>query len=386
MTGAYRHILGLLLLGAALALPAAQQDRKQTEQKLQATTERLERMQRQVAQDAANKDRMNRELRDAERLEASARGSLRDLRAQRTERAAAREKLINQRAAKEARRQRNQAELANQLRAAYFMGRNEPLKLLLNQRNTAEVSRNLAYYGYFGRMRASQIAQLNEDVANIDDISAKIDAEDAELARLEGQQQERVGALDSAVQQRGVVLASLEKESRGRAAQLAGLQKERQQLDSMLKRLSRAAESAPFDPNSPFARLRGRLTWPVAGRIAVDFGETTAGSLRSNGIEIEANRGADVHAVQEGSVAFADWWPGLGLLIILDHGDGYLSLYGHNDQLYREKGARVQAGETIGSAGDSGGRKTPGLYFEIRQAGTPVDPHRWFRAREPPAG
>ncbi len=384
MIGALRHYLGLALLVAALSLPAAQQDRKRTEQDLRAVTDRIERVQQQVAQDAVDKDRMNRDLREAERLVAKARGSLGELRARRTERASARQKLVDLRASKEEERRHDQAELAQQLRAAYFMGRNEPLQLLLNQSNMSEVSRNLAYYGYFGRLRARQIAQLNEDVASIQELTSKIDAEDTELATLELQQKDKVGQLDSARQQRGAVLASLQQESQGRAAQLARLQKEQQQLERLLKQLSRATESVPFDPNAPFARQRGRLAWPVAGRVSVDFGDSTAGGLRSNGIEIEAERGADVHAVQEGRVVYADWLPGRGLLIILDHGDGYLSLYGHNEQLFQQVGARVQAGEAIATAGDSGGRKTPGLYFEIRRAGKPVNPHGWFRSKEPP--
>lgn len=386
MTGASRHVLGIALLAAALALPAAQKERKPTEKDLRALNERIERLQRQTVQDAVDKDRMNRDLREAERLVAAARGSLRDLRAQRAERVAMRQKLVDQREAKKAELQRDRDDLARQLRSAYFMGQNEPVKLLLNQRSIGEVNRNLTYYGYFGRLRAGQIQKLDSDVANIEEVTRNIDAESAELARLEQQQQQRVGELDSAKQQRGSVLASFEKESSGRSDQLARMLKDRQGLERLLKELSRATESVPFDPNAPFARLRSRLAWPVAGRIAVDFGDALGGSLRSDGILIEAQQGVDVRAVHEGRVVFADWVPGRGNLIILDHGDGYLSLYGHNEQLLRQREARVQAGEVIATVGDSGGRKTPGLYFEIRRAGKPVDPHGWFRSREPPAG
>ena len=173
----------------------------------------------------------------------------------------------------------------------------------------------------------------------------------------------------------------MEQESRSRTAQLARLQKQQQQLEQLLKQLSKATESVPFDPNAPFVKARGSLAWPVAGRISVDYGDASAGGLRSSGIEIETAQGAEVRAVHEGRVEYADWLPGRGLLIILDHGNGYISLYGHNDQLFRQKGALVQAGETIAAAGDSGGRKSPGLYFEIRagrQTGRParVVPHQ----------
>ncbi|MET0281174.1 MAG: peptidoglycan DD-metalloendopeptidase family protein [Steroidobacteraceae bacterium] len=369
---------------AALAAAAAP-DRQRTEADLRSVTERIERVQRQVQQDAVEKNRLNKDLRSAEQSVARARGGLTELRSQRDERNAARRKLVADRTAREAERRRTEEDLAKQVRAAYFMGSNEPIKMLLNQRNPAEFTRNLTYYGYFGRLRAAQIGDIAASIAAIDDLTARIDAEDAELARLEQRQKAQVGELESARRQRGQVLASLEKESQSRAAQLARLQKQQQQLDTLLRQLSRATEAVPFDPNAPFAQLRGKLAWPVAGRIDVDFGGLRPGGLRSDGIEIDAERGSNVRAVHEGRVVYSDWLPGRGLLIILDHGNGYLSLYGHNEQLFRPVGTRVQAGETIASAGDSGGRRRAGVYFEIRRAGKPVDPRGWFRSKAPPA-
>jgi murein hydrolase activator len=377
---------GAAILLAALALPAAQPDRKRTEANLRAVTERIERVQRQVQQDAVEKDRLNRDLREAERSVARAQGELSRLRTERAQRTAARRELVAERERRQAERRRTEADLATQLRAAYLMGRNEPLKLLLNQRDPAQFGRNLTYYGYLGRLRAEQISQINDNIAKIDAITAQIDEENARLEELEGRQKVRVGELDAARRQRGQVLATLEKESRGRTATLQRLQQQRQQLDRLLKELSRVTESAPFDPNDPFARLRGKLGWPVAGRLVTSFNDTVVGSFRSNGIEIDADRGSNVLAVHEGRVIYSDWHPGRGLLIILDHGNGYLSLYGHNEQLFKTAGTRVQAGETIATAGDSGGRKRPGLYFEIRKAGKPVDPRGWFRSGTPPAG
>ncbi len=386
MTGASRHILALVLLGIALALPAAQKDRQHTEQQLKELTRRLDRVQRQVARDAVKRDRMSRDLRAAEQSVASARAALAKTTAQRARQAAARQKLVDERTAKQQQLAQRRTQLANQLRGAYFMGRNEPLQLLLNQRNSDEITRMLTYYGYFGRQRAGQIADLNQDMARIDELTDQIDAEDAKLAQLEDQQKARVGDLEAARKQRGKVLASLEHESRSRRAQLARLKAQRQQLEQLLERLSKATESVPFDPNAPFDRARGTLAWPVAGRISVDYGAPTAGGLQhSTGIDIQTARGADVRAVYEGRVEYADWLPGRGLLIILNHGNGYLSLYSHNDQLYRKQGAVVQAGEVIAAAGDSGGRKSPGLYFEIRRAGKPVNPHVWLRGKAPPS-
>jgi septal ring factor EnvC (AmiA/AmiB activator) len=402
MTGASRHFLGLVLLAIALALPAAQKDRQQLEQDMRKAEQqqkevvaRLERVQKQVARDEANLSKQQRQLRAAEKSVASARAALRELQQQRAERAAARQKLLDERTAKEAERKRHQQQLADQLRGAYFMGRNEPLQLLLNQRNSAQMSRMLTYYGYFGRLRATQIDQLNQDVARIEELTADIEAEDAELARLEQRQKEALGELDSARQKRGKALASLEKEARSHSAQQAKLEKERKALarrmDDLVEQLARATESAPYDPHAPFARVRGRLSWPVAGRIGVDYGAPLGGDQRSVGVEIEARQGAEVHAVHEGLVEYADYFPGRGLLVILNHGNGFITLYAHNEQLFRQKGDRVQAGDLIATVGDSGGRKTPGLYFEIRSgvkpqsAGKPVNPHDWFSSKVPPA-
>lgn len=388
MAKALPRIGGLLALAFALALPAAQPQpsRQRTEANLQQVTEQIQRVQRQVQQDAVEKDRLARDLRDAERSVARAQGDLRQLREQRAERNAARARLVADRAQRQADRERTEADLSAQLRAAYMMGRNEPLKMLLNQRSPAEFTRNLTYYGYFGRLRAEQIEQITENIARIDDLTAQIDAEDAQLAALEGQQKERVGELESARRQRGRVLASLEKESKGRAATLQRLQRQQAQLERLVKELSRVTESVPFDPNDPFAKLRGKLSWPVAGRISVNFGDIRTGTLRSDGIEIDADRGSSVRAVHEGLVVYSDWLSGRGLLVIVQHGNGYLSLYGHNEQLFKKAGDRVSAGDVIATAGDSGGRKEPGLYFELRRNRKPVDPRGWFRTSAPPAG
>jgi septal ring factor EnvC (AmiA/AmiB activator) len=294
--------------------------------------------------------------------------------------------LQEERSRREADRDRTRVDLTAQVRSAYMMGRSEPLKMLLNQRSPSQFQRNLTYYGYFGRDRAKKINLITQNIAEIDELARQIEQQDSQLAQLEEQRQRRVQELDKARRQRGQVLASLQVESRNRGSQLKRLQQQQQQLENLLAELRRATEATPFDPNDPFARLRGRLSWPVAGKVETRYGDNIAGGLRSNGIEIAADRGATVRAVHEGRVIFADWLSGRGLLIILDHGNGYLSLYGHNEQLFKQAGATVQAGEAIATAGDSGGRARPGLYFEIRRAGKPVNPSGWFKSSAPPPG
>jgi murein hydrolase activator len=142
-------------------------------------------------------------------------------------------------------------------------------------------------------------------------------------------------------------------------------------------------EKYPVQGNDAFAHLRGKLGWPVTGHVVARFGETRAGGVKWDGVLVATERGAPVRAVYQGRIIYADWLPGLGLLTIVAHGDGYMSLYGHNERLYKAVGERVAAGDAIASAGDSGGSSRPELYFEIRKGGKPVDPRPWFKAGEP---
>jgi murein hydrolase activator len=378
-------------LGLAFALPAAQPEAAKAEAELKRVTETIQRLQRQVQRDVVEKDRRARALRDSEREVARTRGELRRLRAQRAERSAIRQHLETEKAERAAERRRIEADLAQQLRAAYMMGRNEPLKLLLNQRNPAEVSRNLTYYGYLGRLRVGQMHTLSENIAKIEELSAQIEAEDAELAALERQEQDRAGELDKALKQRGQALVSFEREAGSRQQQLESRRQERKELTDLIEKLRRATRSLPYDPKAPFANARGRLSWPADGRIIVNYGATMASGLKSDGIEIDTARGAPVRAIHEGRVIHSDWVKGRGLLVIVDHGNRYLSVYGHLDELHVDAGRQVASGDSLGTAGVTGGRKDAGLYFQIRyaaradQSHTPVDPRPWFRTPTPPA-
>jgi septal ring factor EnvC (AmiA/AmiB activator) len=376
-------LLAALLFATGLSPAGEAPDRHRTEADLKAIASQIQRVQEQVRQDAVARDRLSRDLRESEESVSSARGELARLRAERAERAATRAQLEADRHARQAALVRTQDSLAAQIRAAYILGRSEPLKLLLNQKDPAQAGRNFVYYGYFGRMRASQIHAINENIAKIDELQTKIDDEDAHLARLESAQKDQVGQLEQARQRRGKVLASLEQESKNRSEALARLQRQQAALEKLLKDLRRALEKFPVDANDAFARLRGELAWPVDGRLVAHFGETRAGGVKWNGVLIAAERGTPVRAIYHGRVAYADWLPGLGLLMIIDHGNGYLSLYGHNERLFKAAGAQVRAGDTIAGVGDSGGRSQDELYFEIRRAGKPIDPRPWFKSANP---
>jgi septal ring factor EnvC (AmiA/AmiB activator) len=261
-----------------------------------------------------------------------------------------------------------------------LIGREEPLKLLLNQQDPSRAGRMFAYYGYFGRARAGQVEQIAASVRELDVLDSQLAGEDQRLSELETERRADLDRLEQARTRRSEALTSLTAQSRSRAQTLERLQREQSGLENLLHELRRALEKFPLDNSSPFAQLRGKLAWPVNGQIVARYGETRAGGVKWDGVLFATERGAQVRAIYQGRVIFADWLPGLGLLTIIDHGDGYLSLYGHNERLFKAVGESVGAGEAIAAAGDTGGSTRPELYFEIRRGGRPVDPRPWFKS------
>lgn len=358
-------------------------DAQKTAAQLEAVKSEIERVARQVSNDQVEKSRLGKELRSAELSVGKAREGLEAVRRQRAETAARRTALAAEKKQRESDLDREREALAGQLRAAYMIGREEPLKLLLNQKDPERAGRMFAYYGYFGRARAGQIHQIEDNVQSLAQLDTQLETEDGKLAELEKSQKAQLADLEDARQQRSVVLASLESESHTRAESLERLRSQQAGLEKLLNELRRALEKFPVDTNDAFARLRGKLAWPVSGRVVARFGETRAGGVKWDGVLVATERGSPVRAVSQGRVIYADWLPGLGLLTIIDHGNGYMSLYGHNERLYKAVGEQVAAGDPIASAGDSGGTQRPELYFEIRKGGHPIDPRPWFKDAGP---
>ncbi len=364
--------------------PAATPSADRTQAQLRALKERIERVTRDVGRDAVEKDRLARNLRTAELAVASAQSDLDALRSQEAAHGAQRTQLSEERERISASLVRERDSLATQLQVAYQIGRHEPMQLLLNQRDPAAVARMFTWYGYFGRARAAQIEGIAQQVKRIDELDAALAEQEKALAQLHLAKQERLAQLQTGRSQRQSALSNLQLEARSRQASLTRLRAQQADLEHLLRELARAVPpSAPIDEGSGFGRLRGRLDWPVAGRIVASYGEARASGVDWDGMVVSTERAAPVHAVAAGRVIYADWLPGLGLLTIVDHGSGYLSLYGYNDQLRRSAGESVAAGDVIASAGDSGGRPEPQLYFEIRRGGKPIDPRPWFRQRRP---
>lgn len=274
--------------------------------------------------------------------------------------------------------------LAALLRSAYVLGHDEELKLLLQQDDVAAIARVLAYNRYFQRARIGRIDRLSTDLEALANVQDSIRRQTAELASTRDARAAESARLETERSEREALVRELEAKLKEQGARAAALGKDEKALASLIEKLRDVFADIPkqLSGAEPFASLRGRLAWPLSGgRIVTAFGAADESGRRSSGLLLAARTGTAVHAVSHGRVAFADWLRGYGLMIIIDHGDGYLSLYGCNETLLKDVGDWVDAGETIATSGASGGQKTPGLYFELRARGQAVDPQTWLRRR-----
>jgi septal ring factor EnvC (AmiA/AmiB activator) len=352
------------------------------EAELKQIRSRIEAIRRAIHADAERRDALAGQLKSAELEIQSARERLESVRSRRAQAEARLRNLQEERRQTERKIDAEREALAGELRAAYMIGREEQLKLWLNQRDPAELGRMLAYYGYFGRARADRITAITEHLEHLTLLTEKIAAETEQLKALEEENAREVKALADVRNRRAQTLASVQSKLKSRNDELAKLQRDAQALEKLVEELRRAIEAFPELDQRPFHLVQGKLPWPVRGELLARFGQVRAGGpLKWQGIVIGAQRGAQVRAPYYGRVVYADWLPGLGLLIVLDHGGGYMSLYGHNEQLYRRVGDRVAPGDVLAAVGDAAGVGKPGLYFEVRKGRQVLDPTLWLTRR-----
>lgn len=274
--------------------------------------------------------------------------------------------------------------LAEQLRAAHRFGRQPALRLLLRQDSPGTLARALGYYGYFNRARLGAIEEarsLMDEIARVTQDTR--DAREELAAAREGLESQRA-ALEQASAERRHVVQRLQASIAEKGDELERLEASRERLRELLEKLGNVMDDIPGAPleERPFGTQRNALDWPARGDLRARYGsERASGRTRWRGLVIDAAAGEPVRAVYHGRVVFADWLEGFGQLLIVDHQDGWLSLYGYNRQLLRSTGDWVAPGEAIARVGASGGQREPGLYFEIRREGQPVDPMDWLAAR-----
>lgn len=267
--------------------------------------------------------------------------------------------------------------LAKQLRSAYTTGQHDYLKLLLNQAESEKIQRTITYYQYMNKARINEIEKFKATIAQLVTVTAQHNNQVEELKKLKKNQQKQRAKLSETKNSRSKTLASLGKELLSSQQQLAKLKADEANLAAALQKLA-ALIRAEVDLMG-LGKLKRKLSWPVKGKLLRSFGSRKQGYLKWKGVLLSAPIGRQVQTIHNGTVIFSDWLKGYGLLTVIDHGKGYMSLYAHNQTLLKSVGDQVETGEPIALVGQSGGQDQAGLYFEIRHQGQAVNPRLWCR-------
>jgi len=372
----------LLVASTPLAQDADGELAKIKARELDQIRERISTLKQSMDKSAAARDRLTAELQDAEVLIAGKRIRLQKLERERQSSAKRKDELDSKRIAREAELDAESRVLAAQVRAAYMSGRAEKIKLLLNQRDPATLGRMMAYYGYLNDYRIDNIGEVMARIRELTELRAQIAAEEVRITALANARYMELTALHAAQEERQQLLASLKTKISAEGQEINRLAAEEKDLTRLIAELASILSDYPLTSESPFSEHKGRLTWPVAGTLVHDFGQLrVGGGMQWNGVVIAVPRGNEVRSVYHGRVVFSDWLAGLGLLTIVDHGEGYMTLYGYNETLLKRTGDWVAPGDVIATVGDSGGQSQSGLYFEIRRGTRPVDRRLWVTRR-----
>ncbi|QPG64821.1 murein hydrolase activator EnvC [Pseudomonas sp. BIGb0427] len=426
----FRALIVLAL--SCLLSPAFADERAQTQQQLDATRQDIAELKKMLGKLQEEKSGVQKDLRSTETDIGKLEKQVEALQLELKKTEGELERLDTEKKKLQSARIEQQRLIAIQARSAYQNGREEYLKLLLNQQNPEKFARTLTYYDYLSQARLTQLRNFNETLRQLANVEKDINLQQAQLLAQQGTLDSQRQELEKVRTERKEVLAKLNNDVKARDQKLQAREQDQADLSKVLKtieetlaRQAREAEEArqkallaaqeaekqrqrealaanssdaPKKPKAlpgplvsssgetfggAFSAARGKLPWPVNGRLLARFGETRGDDSRAkwDGVMISASQGSQVRAVHGGRVVFADWLRGAGLLVILDHGNGYLSLYGHNQSLLKSAGDVVKAGEAISTVGNSGGQDSSGLYFAIRQQGRPSDPAQWCRAQ-----
>lgn len=364
-------------LAIAMAGSAAAQEA--SERELEQVRDEIAKLERDIERNVRRRDDGVTELRDLELSIAAIQAELTSIDASidsRTERQA---EIAAEQA--DARRQLGgeQAALAEQARLSYMTGRQEALRLVLSQEDPADFARIMSYYDYLSRHRAGKIAAVDTRISRLAELALDNEAVRLELERLRAEQSAEAQRLADEQQERTAAIAAIEAEIDESGSRIERMRAQEAELADVVDRLNDILEGFPVNSEAPFSAQRGSLVWPVEGQLAAEFGDARDpnGQIEWDGALISAAAGATVRAPYHGHVAVAQWTAHMGMLLIIDHGDGYLSLYGHNRVLLRSVGDWVRAGDAIAEVGDTGGQVGPALYFGIRKDAEPVDPALW---------
>ncbi|KQY50602.1 peptidase M23 [Lysobacter sp. Root494] len=396
---------------AVFTVPAAAQDapskgRSETERKLENIKRELKQVSTERRQIEGQRGDVTQQLRAADEKVGRSTRVLRDTEVRLTRDQRALAQLQQQRATMQVLLGSRRQELARLLRAAYTQGEAAPLKALLSQDTVADANRALTYQHYVHADRAQRITELSAQLRGLDEVEAAIVARQNELDRTRRQQREQLVQLERDRKTRAALLAQLDEKYQDSREREQTLGRDAKGLEKVLKQLRAAAVRAEAERRAAAAKAArdtkrnasagrapartptaastpplqvGGLGWPLSGALLAGYGGTMPDGRGSQGLLIAANAGAPIKAVADGTVVYAEWMTGYGLLMIVDHGNGYMSLYAYNDALLKDVGASVKRGDAVATVGSSGGHGRPALYFELRRNGQPVNPSTWLR-------
>ena len=277
---------------------------------------------------------------------------------------------------------KQKAVLSEQMRSAYSLGQQQNLKMLLNQQDPSQVGRTQEYFNYFNRARTEQITKFLASIELKQETEIKLKQTLDTQKRLLRSQREQTRKRQNQRLKRKSLLTELADKIQDQENTLSNLEGSRSRIENLLESLGELLADIPTSPteNKPFKSLKGKLPWPAKGKFLGKFGQSKhTGDLKWNGVLIKSNYGTPIKAISHGRIAFSDWLQGFGFITIIDHGDGYMSLYGNSETLLKQAGDWVSSGDIIATAGDSGGQPQSGVYFEIRSRGKPVNPSKWCK-------
>lgn len=374
-------LLNLLLCSGVFKTLSAEPTQQETEAKLAKVQEQIRNAQKALEQQSGELGGLEKQLRESEQSI----GTL-------NQQIAVTETTINISQEKISELQKEEEQLQIQLsehqkilyaqvRSEYQYGGQQKLKLLLNQEEPEKLGRNLVYYDYLHRARLSEMDKATKILQSVHDVQAKIKQAEQTAQQAKSSLLNEKQSLEQAQNQRKQAVTSLNSDVATEKQKLASLEGNEKKLKGLIAKLRAALTDIPvIDKNKGFSKSKGKLYWPVVGQPTNKFGQKRNSShskLNWQGVFIPSTEGNNVRSIYHGRIAFAEWMRGLGLLVIVDHGDGYMSLYGHNQSLFKQVGEWVNAGEKVATVGSSGGNKRPGLYFEIRKQGDPINPAKW---------
>ncbi|MDH3616219.1 MAG: peptidoglycan DD-metalloendopeptidase family protein [Gammaproteobacteria bacterium] len=382
----YWRIFMVAALLGAVAIGQAQESSDELaevkERELEDVRERISSIKESMDASAAERDRLTAELQEAEIAISEQRMRIKEVEREQRHTIKKKEGLDADLAEREAHLDEESAALAAQVRAAYMSGSQEKIRLLLNQRDPATLGRLMAYYRYLNDYRAGNIDAVIEQIRQLDALRSKIAAEEDRLAGLAKTRYAELTRLNQAQESRTALLTSLRQKMKTEGQEVERLAAQEKDLTRLIAELTSILSDYPISSEQPFSEHKGKLTWPVAGTLLHDFGQPrVGGNIKWNGVVLAAPRGREVRAIYHGRVAFADWLAGMGLLVIIDHGDSYMTLYGYNETILKNAGDWVAPGDVIATVGDSGGQSQASLYFELRRGKQPVNPRRWITRR-----